>query len=186
MALSRDTDAASASAGKAGGSTLAAGAIAGLAGGAVLLATVMTVAQLAGEPTAKPGVQSDIATVPNAVTSFVFDTGIEQFNSGYSWATYPGVALVLLAGAGLGVLGVALIGALAGLRPPPPVAALMGLVYGLLLHVVLLNGVVDGLQDTDIVSGAAPAWSWWLGHALYGALTGLLGGALLRRLAGRG
>lgn len=180
MALLQDTSAPPPTFGAVAGPAVAGGSLAGFAGAVGLLAVTMTAAEVASQPTAKAGLETDAGTVPNAVTSFTFATGIEQWNGGYTWATYPGIAIVLITGAGLGIAGVLAITAVLGRRPSLGAAAVTGAIYGAFLHLVLLSGVIDGLQDLNGVHTAAPGWSWWLGNVAFGAFVGLAGGALLR------
>jgi hypothetical protein len=48
--------------------------------------------------------------------------------------------------------------------------------------VVIVNGLVNGvLQSVHTLSTATPAWSWWVAHAMFGAVVGLVAATLLRR-----
>ena len=185
MALIRGFDDEPARPAVAAGAAITAGSVAGLAAGVAMLATVATAASLASDPTAKPGVDTGVATVPNAITSFTFGTGLEQWNDGYTWATYPGIALHLFAAIGLGIAGAGAIAALLGRDPELPGGLLVGALYGVALQVVVLGGFVDGLQDVDTVHTAAPAWSWWAGHVIYGLVLGALSTLVIRRIGRR-
>lgn len=185
MALIREFDDSPSRPGVTAGAAISAGALAGLIGGLAMLVILATAAGVADEPTAKAGVDTGVATVPNAITSFTFGTGLEQFNDGYTWATYPGVALHLLAAVGLGIAGAALIALVLGRDPDVAAGVLIALLYALALQLVFLGGIVDGMQDVDTVHSAAPDWSWWAGHVAYGIALGSVGTLVIRRIGRR-
>lgn len=160
-----------------------AGAIAGLVAGIPMLALLTASGELASHPTVKPGVDSGLVTMPNAVAQFTFSTGIDQFGEGYRWLTYPGIGLHLIAATLLGAAGAALIATVLGRRPRTLPTVVAGVAYGTLLQIVLLLGLVDLVQDADTVETSVPIWAWWAGHVLYGALLGAIGAPLMRRAA---
>jgi hypothetical protein len=187
VALIRDdTEAPPPNPGLVAASTLGAGIASGLVGGMLMLLILGAAAELDSEMTAKAGVETGVVTVPNAITSFTFNTGLEQFNDGYTWATYPGVGLLLVAALCFGTLGVALVAGVLGRNPDPLGGAFIGGLYGILIQLIVLTWIVDGMQDVDTLHSAAPAWSWWVAHIAVGVAVGVLGSALLRRASRRG
>ena len=184
MALIRDTGDTPPD-GRALAAPLGAGAAAGFAAGIPMLALLMTAGALADDPTARPGVDSTLLTMPNAVTQFTFGAGTNSFTGDYGWLAYPGIGVHFAAASILGVIGAILIASLLGRRPSTPASALAGIVYGLLVQVVLLFGVVGGIQNIDTVETSVPIWAWWTGHLVYGASLGLLAAPMMRAAAGQ-
>lgn len=179
MALIRDTDDTPTD-GRTLGKPLAAGAAAGLLAGIPMLALLMTAGALADEPTAKPGVESSVVTMPNAVTQFVFSAGPDQFYADYRWLTYPGLAIHFIVAVGLGAIGAGLIAAVVGRRAPVVPSLIAGIVYGVILQALVLFAFVSGIQDVDTVQTSVPIWAWWAAHVLYGGLLGLIAAPMMR------
>ena len=157
-----------------------AGAAAGFLAGIPMLALLMTAGALADDPTAKPGVDSSVVTMPNAVAQFTFFTGPDQFGSDYRWLTYPGIGIHLIVATVLGAVGAALIATFLGRRARTAPSVIAGAVYGVVLQAVVLFGFVGGIQDVDTVTTSVPTWAWWAAHLLYGALLGLIAAPMMR------
>lgn len=168
----------------AAGATVAAGVTAGAAASTVMLVVLAVAAASERTATAVADVETSLVTVPNAITNFVFDTGVEQFHQDYSWPTFPGVGLFLAAGVMCALVGAVAIAGLLGPRPDWAAAAFFGLLFGVFLQVVVLGLVVDGLQDTNVLHSAAPGWAWWVGHLMFGLTTAVIAAAVLRRATG--
>lgn len=151
---------------------LRAGLGAGVAGGAVMALALMSIAEVAAEPTAVPGVSSSTWTPLTAITSFLF--GSDAFAGSFQVLPIAFGALWHAVNAALaGVVGGALIIWLLGPRPHPVTAMSVGLLYGLVLEILVLNLVVNGIQDVLTVYEALPPWGWWVGHAAFGSTLGL-------------
>lgn len=164
---------------------VAAGAASGLIAGVPMLALLMTAGAVADDATAKTGVSSSVATMPNAVAQFIFSARMGQFDSDYRWLTYPGIALHLIVAAVLGAVGAALIASLLGRRPRTAPAIVTGIVYGVLLQLLVLYAFVGGLQDVDTVATSVPTAAWWAAHVLYGGLLGAVAAPMMRAGARR-
>ena len=85
----------------------------------------------------------------------------------------------------LGIVGVSLLTAILGRRPNPVGAVVLGAAYGIAVEAILINGIVN-TQKIQTLYSSTPHWSWWVGHAIFGATLGLLFSVLLekqRRLA---
>lgn len=76
--------------------------------------------------------------------------------------------------------------AVLGRYPDSLGGAFIGVLYGILLQLVVLTWIVDGMQDVDTLHSAAPAWSWWVAHLVFGFVVGIVGSAVLRRASRRG
>ena len=161
------------------------GVRAGLGAGAAMIAWEMLAAEIASEPTAISGIGSDTWTPLTAIGSFVL--GIDAFTG--SLAVGPvalGLLLHLAVAAVVGVAGAAGLVYVLGYRPGAFGAGLAGGAYGLFLEIVLLNLAVNATQSPDVVYEAAPAWTWWMAHGIYGVALGLLAArGLARRGVGR-
>jgi hypothetical protein len=55
-----------------------------------------------------------------------------------------------------------------------------GVAYGIAVDAILLLGIIN-TQKVQTLYSAAPHWSWWVGHGLFGVTLALLGSVLLRR-----
>ena len=166
----------------AAGAIAAVGAMAGLAAGAAMIAWEMTAAEIASEPTAISGIGSSTWTPVTGIASFAL--GTDAFSGSFAIGSIAfGLAWHLVVATLLGVLGTAGLVYVLGSRPGPLGAALWGAGYGLFLEVVVLNVATNSLQTPDVVYRAAPEWTWWVAHAIYGTALGLL---VARGLARRG
>jgi apolipoprotein N-acyltransferase len=80
----------------------------------------------------------------------------------------------------LGIMGVALLTAILDRRPNPVAAAAIGAAYGIAVDAILINWIIN-TQTIQTLYTSTPHWSWWVGHAIFGATLGLLSSVLLRR-----
>jgi hypothetical protein len=135
------------------------GALAGMAAGFIMAAWQMVVAAIAQNPTAVHGIHQ---------TSFHF---IPVFGG---IVGHMGNSLIV------GIMGVALLTAILDRRPNPVAAAVIGAAYGIAVEAILINWIVN-TQKIQTLYSSTPHWSWWVGHAIFGATLGLLSSALLRR-----
>ena len=164
---------------------VAVGVRAGLGAGAAMIGWEMLAAEIASEPTAISGIGSDTWTPLTAIASFVL--GIDAFTGSFVIAPIAlGLVLHLAVAAVAGVAGAAALVYVLGYRPGAFGAGLAGAAYGLFLEIVLLNLAVNATQSPDVVYAAAPAWTWWVAHGIYGMALGLLAArGLARRGVGR-
>ena len=77
-------------------------------------------------------------------------------------------------------MGVALLTSILGRRPNPAGAVVLGAAYGIAVEAILINGIVN-TQKIQTLYSAAPHWSWWVAHGIFGIALGLLSSMLLRR-----
>jgi hypothetical protein len=185
MALVRDTGEPPFGPWPTASASVAAAMVAGVVGGVVALAVLAIAGSSADASTAVRGIDTSLVTVPNAVTNFVFDTGVDQFHEGYSWPTYPGVALFLIAGFAFASVECALIAGVLGPRPDWGAAVFFGLLFGIFLQTIVLDAVIDGMQDVNVLHSAAPVWGWWAANGLFGLTVALSAAAVIRRAAPR-
>jgi hypothetical protein len=80
----------------------------------------------------------------------------------------------------LGILGVALLVAILGRRPNPAAAVALGVAYGIAVDAIVIDVIVN-TQKIQTLYSAAPHWSWWVAHGIFGITLGLLASLLLRR-----
>jgi len=81
----------------------------------------------------------------------------------------------------LGAVGVGLLAMVLGSRPSIAKAIAFGMTFGLLLEVVVVNLIVNQIQTVDTLYTSTSEWSWWVAHAMFGAVLGLVAASLLRR-----
>ena len=157
------------------------GAIAGLVGGIAIAMWQMIVGAIAQEPTAVPAIHQSFWTAVTAIPSVVF--GPSWFHGSFdAGAVIVGLIAHMMNSIMLGIVGVRLVTALLGKRPGLLPTVGLGMLFGLVLEVALVNGLVNGvLQTVHTLSTATPAWSWWVAHAMFGAVLGLAAATLLRR-----
>src|SRR4051794_3878617 len=155
------------------------GALAGIAAGLMYAAWQVVVAAIAQEPTAVPGIHQTLWTPPEGIWSVVF--GVHHFHGSFHFVPvlggivgHMGNSLIL------GILGVALLTLLLGRRPNPAAAVLLGAVYGIAVNAILINAILN-TQKIQTLYSAAPHWSWWVAHVIFGITLGLLSSVLLRR-----
>ena len=157
------------------------GAIAGLAGGIVMAMWQMIVGAIAQNPTAVPAIHQSFWTAVTAIPCVVF--GPSWFDGSFdAGAVIVGLMAHMMNSIMFGILGVALLTAVLGKRPGLLQTVVLGMLFGLVLEVVIVNGLVNGvLQTAHTLSTATPTWSWWVAHAMFGAVLGLAAATLLRR-----
>jgi hypothetical protein len=157
------------------------GAIAGLAGGLMMAMWQMIAGAIAKDPTAVPGIHTSFWTAVTSIPSVVF--GQNWFHGSFEfWAVFLGLMGHMMNSMMLGVLGVGLMTALLGRRPNVLGAMAVGVMFGLVLEVAIVNGLVNGvLQSVHTLYTSTPKWSWWVAHGLFGGTLGVLGAVLLRR-----
>ena len=155
------------------------GAIAGLAAGLMYAAWQMVVAAIAQGSTAVPGIHQTLWTPPEGIWSVVF--GVHHFHGSFHFIpVFGGIVAHLGNSLILGILGLALLTAILGRRPNPVAAVVLGVAYGIAVDAIVIYGIVN-TQKIQTFYSAAPHWSWWVGHAIFGVTLGLLGSVLLRR-----
>jgi hypothetical protein len=167
---------------RANGATTASlqvGALAGVAAGLVYAAWQVVVAAIAQEPTAVPGIHQTLWTPPQGIWSVAF--GVDHFHGSFHLIpVFGGIVAHLGNSLILGILGVALLIAILGRRPNPAAAIVLGAAYGIAVDAILINGIVN-TQKIQTLYSAAPHWSWWIAHGIFGITLGLLSSVLLRR-----
>ena len=155
------------------------GAIAGIAGGLMYAGWQMVIGAIAQEPTAVPGIHQTLWTPPEGIWSVVF--GVHHFHGSFHFIpVFGGIVAHLGNSLIFGILGLALLTAILGRRPNPAAAVVLGGAYGIAVNAILVNGIVN-TQKIQTLYSAAPHWSWWVGHTIFGVTLGLLGSVLLRR-----
>ena len=161
------------------GKILQVGALAGIAAGLMYAAWQMLVAAIAQEPTAVPTIHQTLWTPPEGIWSVVF--GVHHFHGSFHFVpVFGGIVAHLGNSLVFGILGVVLLTALLGRRPSFPAAVAFGVAYAIAVDAILLLGIIN-TQKIQTLYSAAPHWSWWIGHGIFGVTLGLLGSALLRR-----
>jgi hypothetical protein len=161
------------------GKILQVGALAGIAAGLMYAAWQMLVAAIAQEPTAVPTIHQTLWTPPEGIWSVVF--GVHHFHGSFHFVpVFGGIVAHLGNALVFGILGVVLLTALLGRRPSYPAAVAFGVAYAIAVDAILLLGIIN-TQKIQTLYSAAPHWSWWIGHGIFGVTLGLLGSALLRR-----
>jgi hypothetical protein len=156
------------------GGALAAGVPAGLAGGAALLATAMTIAEISAEPTSNPGVYSSAWTPVTGIATLVL--GADAVRGSFQLGPILlGAAIAIAYAIAAGVVGTALLVWVQGPLATAAGAAIQGMAYALALEIVVVNVLINALQDVNVLYYSMPAWGWWVAHAAYGAVLGLVG-----------
>lgn len=160
------------------------GTVAGIVAGMAMAMWQMIVGAIAQTPTAVEGINSSLWTAVTAIPSVVL--GDSWFHGSFD---LPAVSLGMMGhmmnSVMLGILGVTILILLLGPRPAIGKALAVGMMFGLLLEAVLVNGIVNGLiQSNQVLYGSTPEWSWWAAHAMFGAGLGLISTTLLRRERG--
>jgi hypothetical protein len=155
------------------------GALAAIAAGFIMAAWQMVVAAIAQNTTVVPGIHQTLWTPPEGIWSVVF--GVHHFHGSFHLIPVLGGVVAHLGNSLiLGILGVALLIAILGRRPNPAAAIVLGAAYGIAIDAILINGIVN-TQKIQTLYSAAPHWSWWLAHGIFGITLGLLSSVLLRR-----
>jgi hypothetical protein len=156
------------------------GAVAGLVAGMMMAMWQMVVGAIATEPTDVPGIASSFWTAVTSIPSVIF--GQDWFHGSFEFgAVFLGLMGHMMNSVVLGVIGVGLMTTLLGTRVGLIPAMAFGMMFGLLVEAVVLNGVVNQVQDVNTVYSSTPEWSWWIAHAMFGATVGLVSSTLLRR-----
>jgi hypothetical protein len=158
---------------------LQAAALAAIAAGFIMAAWQMVVAAIAQNPTAVPGIHQTLWTPPEGIWSVVF--GVHHFHGSFHFVpVFGGIAGHMVNSLILGIMGVALLTAILGRRPNAVAAAVIGAAYGIAVEAILINWIIN-TQKIQTLYSSTPHWSWWVGHAIFGATLGLLSSVLLRR-----
>jgi hypothetical protein len=156
------------------------GAIAGLAGGMVMAMWQMVVGAIAQDPTAVPGIHTSFWTAVTSIPSVIF--GLSWFHGSFDFgAVFLGLMGHMMNSMMIGAVGIGLATSLLGNRPSIAKAMALGMMFGLVLEVVVVNLVVNQIQTVNTLYTSTPEWSWFVAHAMFGATVGLVGATLLRR-----
>ena len=152
------------------------GAIAGLAGGMMMAMWQMIVGAIAKDPTAVAGVHTSFWTPVEGIWSVIFGAG--HFHGDFHLVPAVGGMMGhMMNSMMLGILGVYLATTLLGTRPSVARAMAFGMMFGLVLELVVVNLIINGFQSVETLYTSTPEWSWWVGHAMFGATVGLVGQA---------
>jgi hypothetical protein len=155
------------------------GALAGMASGFIMAAWQMVVAAIAQNPTAVHGIHQTLWTPPEGIWSVVF--GVRHFHGSFHFIpVFGGIVGHMGNSLILGIMGVALLTVILDRPPNPVAAAALGAAYGIAVEAILINWIIN-TQKTQTLYSSTPHWSWWVGHAIFGATLGLLSSVLLRR-----
>jgi hypothetical protein len=155
------------------------GALAGVAAGLLYALWQVVVAAIAQDPTAVPGIHQTLWTPPQGIWSVVF--GVHHFHGSFHLIPVLGGVVAHVGNSLiLGILGVALLIAILGRRPNPAAAVVLGAAYGIAVNAIVIDGIVN-TQKIQTLYSAAPHWSWWVAHGIFGVTLGLLSSVLLRR-----
>lgn len=155
------------------------GALAGMASGFIMAAWQMTVAAITENPTAVHGIHQTLWTPPEGIWSVVF--GVRHFHGSFHFIpVFGGIVGHMGNSLILGIMGVALLTAILDPRPNPVAAAAIGAAYGIAVEAILINWIIN-TQKIQTLYSSTPHWSWWVGHAIFGATLGLLSSVLVRR-----
>jgi len=158
--------------------TLTVGFPASIVGLLILSAALVLIAETASEPTTVRGIVSSTWTPLTGVAGFFFGTGavhgsFHPLPIAFGLAVHMGVAVVF------GLAGVALILAVQGPCCGAVGGAVQGVAYALFLQVFFLALIVNGVQGRLTVYESLPPWAWWVAHAVYGAVMGVMASRLL-------
>src|SRR3954451_8641069 len=155
------------------------GAVAAIASGFIMAAWQMVVAAIAESPTTVHGIHQTLRTPPEGIWSVAF--GVHHFHGSFHFIpVFGGIVGHMENSLILGIIGVALVTAILGRRPNPVAAVVIGAAYGIAVQAILINSIVN-TQKVQTLYSSTPHWSWWIGHAIFGATLGLLSSVLLRR-----
>jgi hypothetical protein len=155
------------------------GALAGIAAGLAYAAWQVVVAAIAQQPTAVPGIHQTLWTPPEGIWSVVF--GVHHFHGSFHFIPVVGGIVAHMGNSLiLGILGVALLTSILGRRPNLAAAVVLAAAYGIAVDAIVIDGVVN-TQKVQTLYSAAPHWSWWGAHVIFGITLGLLSSVLLSR-----
>lgn len=159
------------------------GAVAGLIAGMMMALYQMIVGAIATEPTAVPGIGSSFWTAVTSIPSVLF--GMQWFHGGFEfWAVLFGLIGHMMNSIVIGIVGVWISTRILGSYPSPAAAVFVGVMFALVVEVVLVNIVINGiLQTVDTFYTSTPEWSWWVAHAIFGMILGLVASVILRQTA---
>ena len=154
------------------------GALAGMASGFIMAAWQMVVAAIAQNPTAVHGIHQTLWTPPEGIWSVAF--GVRHFHGSFHFIpVFGGIVGHMGNSLVLGIGGVALLTAILDRRPNSVAAAAIGAAYGIAVEAIIINWIIN-TQKIQTLYSSTPHWSWWVGHAIFGATLGLLSSVLLR------
>ena len=143
--------------------SLGQGALAGLIGGIVLAMFAMIVAWAAGDGLWSP---------PRAITGMF--GGAEYAGSGFAFGSIAvGVMLHMMLSMVFGVIYAFAIDAIThGLGAP--VQLVTGMVYGVFIWAINTYLIGPRMPGDQLMTDAMPAWAWFVGHVMFGAVLGYL------------
>lgn len=160
------------------------GLVAGALAGMMMATWQMVVGLIADEPTAVDGINSSFWTAVTSIPSVLF--GIDWFHADFDfWPVVLGIGGHMMNSMMIGVVGVALLAAVLGRRPPLIRAVMQGVMFGLLMEVVLIHLIVNPIQDVNTLYTSTPEWSWWASHAVFGMTLAIVASLLLRRIGAK-
>lgn len=163
-----------------GSAVVRVGATAGLVAGMAMAMWQMVVGAIAQEPTAVAGIDSSFWTAVTSIPSVVL--GTDWFHGSFDFgAVVLGLMGHMMNAMMIGIAGILLITRLLGSRPSTVHAVALGMTFGLAVQLLMVNLVVNQIQTVQTLSTSTPEWSWWIAHAMFGGILGLVGAALLRR-----
>lgn len=137
------------------------GAVGGLIGGMALAMFSMVVA------TSRDGFWAPV----RGITSVVF--GDKHYGGGFEfWPVVVGAAGHMMNSVVLGAVFAVLAGMLLT-RASTAVFAAAGAVFGLMVWAIMVGGVAQAAQSSDLFANSVPQWAWIAGHMMFGAITGL-------------
>jgi hypothetical protein len=137
-----------------------------------LTASLVAIAEIAAEPTAEAGVRSSTWTPLRGIWSLVAGDG--AFGGTLDPGALGGLAILLIVAVALGLAGLGLIAFLLGSRPHPLAAMAVGVAWGLIVQILLIDLLVATALGHLPAYDALPHWAWWLGLGTWGAALGLL------------
>ena len=141
-----------------------------------LVFSLVAIAEIAAEPTAEGGVRSSTWTPLRGIWSLVAGDGAFGGTLDLG-AVVGGLALLLIVAVALGLAGLGLIAFLLGSRPHPVAAMAVGVAWGLVVQILLIDLLVATALGHLPAYDALPHWAWWLGLGTWGAALGLLAAA---------
>lgn len=138
-------------------------AVAGVVAGIVMAMFAMIVAGIAGDGFWAP---------PRAITAVIFGTG----HAGTDFAFGPvvvGMMLHMMLSAAFGVMYALIVGVA---RRELKLASqfVIGMALGVVLWAVNTYAVAEVLNGSELFTNAMPAWTWFVGHLMFGAALALL------------
>lgn len=139
-----------------------AGAVGGLMGGMVMAIFAMLLA------ISRDGVWSPV----RGITSVVF--GDSHYGGSFDApSVVVGAAGHMMNSVVLGIV-FAVVATLVFRRARPMAVWMLGAMYGLVVWVVMMLGVAHGLQASNLLVDALPAWGWAVAHVMFGVVTAMV------------